>query len=71
MGEPAFVGEGRREMVENLAAMYDRLVETRQPVWVQLVAGSGWGKTRVVREFYKWLAAERQADPPVLAGQRP
>jgi len=61
--EPGFVGEGRGEMVRLLGGMFDRVAEVEQPVWVQLVAGSGWGKTRVARELYRWLAAERQQQP--------
>ncbi|GAB3819576.1 hypothetical protein GCM10028820_23770 [Tessaracoccus terricola] len=60
--EPEFVGESRHAVVAGLLASLDEV--TRQPVprWVSLEAPSGWGKTRIAREFYARLAA-RQPEP--------
>lgn len=57
-----FVGASRFRLVDGLLAVYDSVVEAGRPVWVSLEAPSGWGKTRVVREFYGRLAA-RQSKP--------
>ena len=56
-----FVGESRIKMVDGLLALYDRVVQEGQPIWVSLEAPSGWGKTRVGREFYSRLAARQEA----------
>lgn len=61
--EPEFVGAGRRAVVDGLLRTYDLVRDTGWPQWVVLEAPSGWGKTRIAREFYARLAAERQADP--------
>ena len=61
-GVSPFVGESRILMVDGLLAIYDSVVEEGQPRWVSLEAPSGWGKTRVVREFYSRLAG-RQSKP--------
>jgi tetratricopeptide (TPR) repeat protein len=71
--EPEFVGVGRRAVVEGLLAVFDDVRRTDTPAWVSIEAPSGWGKTRIAREFYARLAAERQTDPPywpssILAG---
>ena len=55
-----FVGESRILMVDGLLAVYDSIVEECRPRWVSLEAPSGWGKTRVVREFYGRLAAQQE-----------
>ena len=60
---PDFVGEGRQHLVTGLVAIYDRVRASSVPAWVALEAPSGWGKTRIVREFYARLAAERQTVP--------
>lgn len=39
------------------------LAKVGSPQWVALVGETGAGKTRLVREFYKWLAANEQASP--------
>lgn len=61
--EPEFVGDGRRAVVDGLLRTYDLVRETGWPQWVMLEAPSGWGKTRIAREFYARLAAERQPEP--------
>jgi len=61
-GEAPFVGTGRRRLVEGLVSVLDDVVATESPRWVSLEAPSAWGKTRVVHEFYKHLAA-RQTPP--------
>ena len=58
-----FVGESRIKMVDGLVALYERVVQESQPIWVSLEAPSGWGKTRVGREFYSRLAARQEAPP--------
>ncbi|MGY4856869.1 tetratricopeptide repeat protein [Cryobacterium sp. AP23] len=62
--EPEFQGAGREALVRGLLNSYDRILSgSSGPLWVSLEAPSGWGKTRVAREFYKRLSAERQAAP--------
>lgn len=62
--EPAFVGAGRRAIVDGLMSAFDQVRTTDTPLWVSIEAPSGWGKTRIAREFYARLASERQSDPP-------
>lgn len=61
MGELPFVGRERRELVARLLEVFDDVVSSGSPRLVTLEAGSGWGKSRLVRELYGRLAAERQA----------
>jgi hypothetical protein len=62
--EPKFQGDGRDHLVKGLLKSYDRLaLGVIGPLWVSLEAPSGWGKTRVAREFYNRLAAHRQDSP--------
>lgn len=61
---PIFVGEDRHQAVDELVAAFDRVAAGQGPELVCLVAPVGWGKTRIVQEFYARLAAERQGDPP-------
>jgi tetratricopeptide (TPR) repeat protein len=63
-GEPPFVGASRRVLVDGLVELFVRVRTERSPLWVSLEAPTGWGKTRVVHEFYKRLAAEQQSQPP-------
>lgn len=58
-----FVGDDRREVVDSLVGEFDVAVRTRSPRLVTLEAGSGWGKTRLVHELYRRLAADRQGEP--------
>jgi tetratricopeptide (TPR) repeat protein len=56
----AFVGEERRRIVSDVASRYDEVVRTSKPHLICLVAEAGWGKTRVIQEFYSWLQKEHQ-----------
>lgn len=58
-----FVGPERLAIVAQLLDTYDEVVATRRPRWVSLEAPAGWGKTRIVQEFYGRLAVERQRTP--------
>jgi AAA ATPase-like protein len=57
-----FVGRHRQAEVHRLADMYDRVRLTAEPHLVVYSAPPGWGKTRIVQEFYRLLAA-RQPEP--------
>ncbi|MET0828613.1 MAG: tetratricopeptide repeat protein [Microbacterium sp.] len=61
--EAEFVGEGRRGIEAGLLELFDRARRDRRPVWVSLEAPTGWGKTRIAREFYATLARSRQTQP--------
>ena len=58
-----FVGIHRRAEVERLVQLFDRVRAERRPALVVYTAPQGWGKTRIVQEFYRALAAE-QPQPP-------
>jgi tetratricopeptide (TPR) repeat protein len=60
MVEPEFVGTGRRLLVDGLLAAFDQVNKSCQALWIAMEAPSGWGKTRIAREFYRRLAIERQ-----------
>lgn len=70
------VGRQRRAEVHRLEDAYDRVRSTSEPHLVVSVAPAGWGKTRIVQEFYRVLAC-RQPQPAywpltlVPAGQAP
>ncbi|HWN73105.1 MAG TPA: hypothetical protein VNN15_04775, partial [Solirubrobacterales bacterium] len=55
-----FVGEERKGNADLLAKLYDQVSKDSTPRMVCLVAEGGWGKTRIVQEFYGWLQRERQ-----------
>ena len=55
-----FVGEQRHKLVERLLAEFDHVSQFGKPRWWSLEEHSGWGKTRIVQELYRRLAAERQ-----------
>ena len=59
-----FVGEGRKRMVERLLRSFDEVSSTSVPAWIDLSAPSGWGKTRILQEFFTTLSTQRQDDPP-------
>lgn len=59
----ALEGVGHRQLVEVLLSGYETVTRIGEPVWFSLEANPGWGKTRVVQEFYARLA-ERQSSPP-------
>src|SRR5665647_3514617 len=73
--EPPFVGEQRHELVERLLAEFDHVSQSGRPRWWSLEEHSGWGKTRIVQELYRRLAAERQPGakywPPSLLPRAP
>ena len=65
----SFVGRSRVLLVEGLVDLWENLVQVRSPCWVSLEAPSGWGKTRVAREFYARLAATQEKPgywPPAI-----
>ena len=61
-GLTPFVGESRRLLVDGLVELFDDVKRTGNTRWVSFEAPSGWGKTRVGREFYACLAAS-QTEP--------
>ncbi|MET0974489.1 MAG: tetratricopeptide repeat protein [Leifsonia sp.] len=61
--EAEFVGEGRRGIEAGLLNLFDQARSDQRPVWVSLEAPTGWGKTRIAREFYATLARTRQTQP--------
>ena len=63
MGELPFAGEGRRAVVDRLLEAFDGVSREGSPRLVTLEASVGWGKSRIVHEFYRRLAAERQTEP--------
>jgi hypothetical protein len=65
--ESQFVGEGRLRLVDGLLAAFDQVRNGGTPLWISLEADSGWGKTRVVSEFYRRLA-ENQSSPRYWPG---
>ena len=58
--ESPFVGEDRVALVDRLVALYDDVATNSSPLWISLEAPSGWGKTRVIQEFYGRIALARQ-----------
>ena len=61
--ESTFVGDSRKLLVESLLRFYDDALQNKCGKWLSLEAPSGWGKTRLAREFYARLAAHRQSSP--------
>lgn len=65
------MGEGRQQVVADMAARYEEVIANSEPHLICLVAEAGWGKTRIVQEFYSWLQRERQPEgeywPPEMA----
>ena len=57
-----FHGGSRRLTVDGLVSIYDSCSKEAEPCLVSLEAPSGWGKTRIVREFYARLAVP-QSEP--------
>jgi class 3 adenylate cyclase len=54
--EPVFIGRGGE--LADLQQAYDRVVSTGQPHLVTVVGDAGVGKTRLVREFWRWLGGD-------------
>ncbi|MCS5732500.1 hypothetical protein [Herbiconiux daphne] len=61
--EAEFVGPGRQGIAAGLLDSYDQTRRDQHSVWVSLEAPTGWGKTRIAREFYSALARTRQTEP--------
>ena len=51
-----FVGASRVALADGLVALFDDVRDSGGSRWISLEAPSGWGKTRVGREFYARLA---------------
>jgi class 3 adenylate cyclase len=64
--QPVFVGRGRE--LADLQQAYDRVVASGQPLLVTVVGDAGVGKTRLVREFWRWLSG--QPGRPLLRSGR-
>jgi len=64
--QPVFVGRGG-EMVR-LQQAYRRVVADGRPLLVSVVGDAGVGKTRLVREFWRWLGG--QPKQPLLRSGR-
>jgi class 3 adenylate cyclase len=54
--EPVFIGRGGE--LADLQRAYDRVVSAGQPQLVTVVGDAGVGKTRLVREFWRWLGGD-------------
>jgi class 3 adenylate cyclase len=54
--EPVFVGRGGE--LADLQRAYGRVVATGKPCLVTVVGDAGVGKTRLVREFWRWLSGD-------------
>ncbi|TWT39334.1 ATP-binding protein [Blastopirellula retiformator] len=54
---------GRRELQETLQQKYD-LAAADAPQFVVLLGPTGFGKTRLAQELYRWLATERDPATP-------
>lgn len=64
-----FVGRERHAEVNRLVDLFDEVRVTARPRLVVYSAPAGWGKTRIVQEFYARLAAGQPAPaywPPTL-----
>ena len=65
-----FVGASRVGLVDGLVDLFTDVRDSGESRWVSLEAPSGWGKTRVGREFYARLAAGQSSPrywPDVIA----
>ena len=67
-----FVGSDRHELVEHLYGRFLQVAEEKSVSWTAISAPTGWGKTRIVHEFYERLASTCQEGapywPPTLFG---
>ena len=64
--QPVFIGRGGE--LAGLQQAYDRVVSTGQPYLVTVVGDAGVGKTRLVREFWRWLGGDSRQ--PLLRSGR-
>ena len=53
-------GKSRQLLVDGLVEQFDYVNKTSEARWISLEAPSGWGKTRVIHEFYARLSLDRQ-----------
>lgn len=61
---PVIIGAERQRLVDGMVGVFDSVVSGHcGPIWISLEAPSGFGKTRIVQEFYSRLAATRQISP--------
>jgi tetratricopeptide (TPR) repeat protein len=60
-GQQALLGQGPKALVAELLSAYDHARTSGTPVWVSLEGSSGWGKTRLVQELYRTMAARQTA----------
>ena len=58
-----FVGQNRVLLVDGLVDLFGRVCDSGESLWVSLEAPSGWGKTRVGKQFYARLAAGQSLPP--------
>jgi tetratricopeptide (TPR) repeat protein len=68
----ALEGSGHRQLVEVLLSGYETVIRENRPAWFSLEANLGWGKTRVVQEFYARLAGQQSSPPywpPSIVGE--
>jgi hypothetical protein len=68
MGVP-FVGDGHHALVDALVGEFETVCTRRVPSWWSLEANTGWGKTRVIQEFYARIAGvqpEPRYWPPAI-----
>jgi tetratricopeptide (TPR) repeat protein len=66
-GSSPFLGVDRAKIVQGILEVYDRVRTTGESHWISIEAPSGWGKTRLVQEFYAELVKHCQSasdDPP-------
>ena len=54
-----FVGESRKRAVDHLVALFDEVRNGSGSRVVVFASQPGWGKTRIVQEFYRRLAASQ------------
>ena len=69
MGNRMFVSEERQREVTRLVDSFHRVSRTGVPALIVYVAPPGWGKTRIVQEFYRVLASTQNRPaywPPSL-----
>jgi hypothetical protein len=55
-----FVGRDRHSQVSRLSQLFEEARASRTPQMIVFVAPPGWGKTRIVQEFYRELATCQQ-----------
>lgn len=59
--ELEFIGASRHALLEDLLSTFEAVKEQRQPRLVLLEAESGWGKSRLIHEFYRRIAGTQPA----------